>query len=602
VPTVPEFFESVAARMGDTPAVIFGGSVLTYADLDVRANRLARLLVSRGVGPDQIVAVTMPKSDELMVVLLAVLKAGGAYLPLDPGYPTDRLTHMVRDARPVLLVRTAEVSSIAGIEVAELIVDHRDVERDVENRPGHDLTDNCRNAPLAPQHLMYVIYTSGSTGVPKGVAVTHSGVADIVTAQAASIAPRPGDRVLQWASISFDAAFWDWSAALLSGATLVMAAAEDLLPGPPLHETLRRHGITHAVLPPMALSATDQRGVLVGGTVMSTGDACTAALVNKWSPGRRMFNGYGPTETTVGATIAGPVSNGEQITIGTPWRGNGVRVLDERLREVPPETAGELYLSGNGLARGYLGRPGLTAARFVPDPFGPPGGRLYRSGDHGYRRPDGQLVFTGRTDGQVKIRGFRVELGEVETRLATHAAVDVAAAVVIGDLDSATLVGCVCLVGGRSADTAELRAHVAQTLPEHMVPSSVLVLERLPVNANGKIDRAALCEWVRSAPARSGGGRTPPEESLSPLDRTLCSLVEEILAVPKVVPTDNFFELGGHSVLATRLATRLRAELDVSVPMRAVLEAATLSDLATFLQGHLAQAQRTAGAGRPATG
>ncbi|HEX8866684.1 MAG TPA: AMP-binding protein, partial [Lentzea sp.] len=231
MPTIPELFESVVDRAGDAPAVLFGDRVVTYAELNARANRLARVLTGRGVGPDTAVAVALPKSDELLVVLLAVLKAGGAYLPLDPRYPAKRLAHMVEDARPVLLVRSAQVSLDLAALVPELVVDDPAAVRETEAQPGHDLTDTCRNAPLLPQHLMYVIYTSGSTGTPKGVAVTHTGVVDVVAAQAASIAPQPGDRVLQWASISFDAAFWDWSAALLSGAALVMAPAEELLPG-----------------------------------------------------------------------------------------------------------------------------------------------------------------------------------------------------------------------------------------------------------------------------------------------------------------------------------------------------------------------------------
>nr|WP_309245960.1 amino acid adenylation domain-containing protein [Verrucosispora sioxanthis] len=383
MPTVAELFESVVARSGDHVAVIFGDRLVSYAELDARANRLARVLVERGVGPDTTVAVAMPKCDELMVVLLAVLKAGGAYLPLDPQYPAKRLAYMVQDARPTLLVRMAQVSLELGVPVAELVVDDPDTAREIESRPDHQLTDESRNAPLRPDNLMYVIYTSGSTGTPKGVAVTHTGVADIVAAQTASIAPRPGDRVLQWASVSFDAAFWDWSAALLSGATLIMAPADELLPGQPLRDTLRRYAVTHAVLPPVALSVTEPDDVLVGGTLMSTGDACTRALVAKWAPGRRMYNGYGPTETTVGSTIAGPIATSDEITIGTPWSGNRVYVLDERLRPVPNGRDGELYLAGNGLARGYLNRPGLTASRFVLDPFGPPGGRMYRSGRPG---------------------------------------------------------------------------------------------------------------------------------------------------------------------------------------------------------------------------
>ncbi|WP_329791961.1 non-ribosomal peptide synthetase [Lentzea sp. DG1S-22] len=580
-------FESIAVRAGDDPAVVYGNRVTTYAELNTRANRLARVLVERGVAPDTAVAVSMPKSDELIVVLLAVLKAGGAYLPLDPQYPAKRLAHMVQDTRPLFLIRSETVVPDLGVPVAELVVDAPETVRDIARHAGHDLTDTCRRAPLLPEHLMYVIYTSGSTGTPKGVAVTHTGVADIVAAQAATIAPRPGDRVLQWASISFDAAFWDWSAALLSGATLVMAPSDELLPGPPLHETLHRHAITHAVLPPVALSATDQEGVLVGGTVMSTGDACTRALVEKWSPGRRMYNGYGPTETTVGSTIAGPVTTSDEITIGTPWQGNTVQIRDERLRLVDDGADGELYLAGNGLARGYLNMPGLTATRFVPDPSGPPGARMYRSGDRGHRRDDGQLVFSGRGDGQVKIRGFRVELGEVEACLTAHPAVDVAAAVVVGDLESARLTAFVSILDGAQISGAELRAHAAQTLPDHMVPSSVHLLTELPVTANGKIDREALRKLARSAARPDERPETGEAGATTLVERTLCYLVKDILSVPEAKPSDNFFDLGGHSVLATRLAGRLRDELGVVVPMRAMFETSTLSELASVVRASM---------------
>ena len=578
--TVPELFESVVARAKDNPAVVFGDRVVTYQELNARANRLAHLMVERGVGPDTIVAVAMPKCDELFVVLLAVLKAGGAYLPLDPQYPAKRLAYMVEDTRPLLLVRQAGVSLDLEVPVPELVTDDAEVVRATASRPGHDLTDRCRNAPLHPRHLLYVIYTSGSTGAPKGVAVTHTGVADVVAAQAASIAARPGDRVLQWASISFDAAFWDWSAALLSGATLVVAPAEDLLPGQPLHDTLRRYDVTHAVLPPVALSATDADGVLLDGTVMSTGDACTRALVEKWTPGRRMFNGYGPTETTVGATIAAA----DEITIGTPWSGNSVHVLDERLRPTADGVDGELYLAGNGLARGYLNRPGLTATRFVANPFGPPGSRMYRSGDRGHRRDDGQFMFSGRDDDQVKIRGFRVELGEIELRLAAHPAVDVAAVVVVGGLADARLVAYVSTVDGATVPAADLRGYAAETLPEHMVPAWVHVLPRLPVTANGKIDRTALRSLAESAghhdevPGDAGAGGASVEHRL-------CHMVREILAVPDAGPGDNFFKLGGHSMLAIQLARRLRDEWGVTVPMRAVFESGTLSELASVIRG-----------------
>ncbi|MCS0639060.1 non-ribosomal peptide synthetase [Streptomyces sp. LP05-1] len=598
--TVPRLFESVVARSGDAPAVVFEHTTVGYAELNARANRLARRLIARGVGPDVLVAVAVPRSVELVTAVLAVLKAGGAYLPLDPAYPEERLGHMVRDARPLLVLRTGDVR-LPPHEVAELVLGEAD---SAGPGPGaDDVGDAERLAPLRPEHLMYVIYTSGSSGTPKGVAVPHAGVADMVATQAATVGAGPGDRVLQWASISFDAAFWDLTLGLLSGATLVLARAEDLLPGDPLKATLLRHAVTHAVLPPVALSVTDSDEVLVGGTVMSTGDACTEALVRQWSRGRRMFNGYGPTEVTVGATVAGPVTGDGEVGIGTPWIGNRVHVLDERLRRVPDGEEGELYLAGSGLARGYLGRPGATAGRFVPDPYGPPGSLMYRSGDRGLRRADGELFFRGRADGQVKVRGFRIELGEIEACLTTHPAVDLAAVVVAGGLGDARIVAYVSLTGGddgATVDPGELRRYVAGTLPEHMVPSSVVPLDRLPTNVNGKIDRAALAGARPVSPPVSPAPEAPP--AANGVEGTLCALVAEILDVPAARPSDNFFDLGGHSVLAAHLARRIRKEFDITVPMRTILEAETLGELADRVgasAGTGADGERAGSAGAP---
>ncbi|GAA0247565.1 hypothetical protein GCM10010492_54080 [Saccharothrix mutabilis subsp. mutabilis] len=577
--TVPELFAAVAARMGDAPAVVHSGVATGYARLDADANRLARRLIAAGVGPDRPVAVAVPRSATMVTTLLAVLKAGGAYLPLDHTYPAARLAHMLADARPVLLVRSSAVA-LPG-DVPEVVVDDPDFLAACAGESAADVTDADRISPLRPDHLMYVIYTSGSTGVPKGVAVPHRGVADLVAAQAATIAPRPGDRVLQWASISFDAAFWEWSTALLSGATLVTAPAEDLLPGPPLRDTLKRERVTHAVLPPVALDVTDPTGVLTGGTVMSTGDRCTTALVAKWAPGRRFFNGYGPTETTVGATISGPVDPAGEVDIGRPWRGNGVHVLDERLDPVPDGEVGELYLTGNGLARGYLGRPGLTATRFVADPHGAPGARMYRSGDRGHRAPDGRLHFAGRADDQVKLRGFRVELGEVEAGLITHPAVDLAVAVAHGGLADARIAAYVTALPGRRVVGAEIRDHAAATLPEHMVPATVVVLDALPTTPNGKADRAALRERAERSAARARGAGV---REGAPFAEVLCAVVAEVVGVPDVTPDDNFFDLGGHSVLATALAGRLAADFGLDVPMRALFTAPTLGDLAADLE------------------
>ncbi|GBP98752.1 amino acid adenylation domain-containing protein [Streptomyces spongiicola] len=592
--TVPELFESTVARRGGETALVDAESTLGYTELNIRVNRLARRLIAHGVGPDALVAIAMPKCNDLIVAIMAVLKAGGAYLPLDPGYPAERLAFMLSDARPVLLLRSSQVASL-GAGLPELVLDEPALRAECAALPGHDVARHERRAELRPEHLMYVIHTSGSTGTPKGVAVPHGGVRDMAATQAAVLRAGPGDRVLQWASISFDAAFWDVTLALLSGAALVMVPAEDLLPGRPLWNTLLKYGITHAVLPPAALSETDAEDVLAGGTVMSTGDSCTPTLVRKWSPRRRMFNGYGPTEVTVGATIGGPVRDAGDTGIGTPWIGNEVHVLDERLRPVPPGTEGELYIAGSGLARGYLNRFPATAAKFVADPFGPPGSRMYRTGDRGRREPDGELFFTGRADGQVKLRGFRVELGEIETRLAAHPAVEVAVAVVRGELADAHVVGYVTTTA--PVEPGELRAHLRGLLPAHMVPARITVLDRFPTLANGKIDREALPEPAAAAVRADGVGDFGSGEA-GGCAAVVCAIVEDVLGVPEARVTDSFFRLGGHSVQATRLAVRIRERFEVQLPIRAVLEAATIGELAASVESRLRGTPPSAEGGR----
>ncbi|MFJ8487842.1 amino acid adenylation domain-containing protein [Streptomyces sp. NPDC094038] len=584
--SVPELFAAVAARVPDAPAVVHKDTSLGYRQLDEQANRLARELIRHGVGPDRLVAVAVPRSAQLVVVLLAVLKAGGAYLPLDPGYPAARLSYLVEDAAPVLLVRAGEVA-LPAADLPEIVVDDPEFTARCARHSGAAVTADELRRPLLPDHLMYVIYTSGSTGSPKGVLVSHEGVRDLVATQTERFGPVPGERVLQWASVSFDAFFWDLTLALLSGATLVMADADDLLPGENLHETLVKYDITHAVLPPVALSITDSDGVLPGGTIMSTGDACTPTLIAKWAPGRRMFNGYGPTEVTVGVSIAGPVEDPSDTAVGRPWTGGRVHVLDERLRPVPDGEEGELYLAGSGLARGYLKRPGLTATRFVPDPFGPPGTRMYRSGDRGWRGPAGELHFAGRADDQVKVRGFRIELGEIETCLTRHPAVQIAACVVTGALADARVVAFTTLRPGAGAGSGELREFLAASLPEHMVPARIAVLPALPTLSNGKIDRRALRD--RADAERTGATAAPaaaPAGLPHSHEEALYATVRELLALDSVDPGDNLFRIGGNSVVAARLVSVLRKKTGVRLPMRAVFEAETLAGLARLLHEH----------------
>ncbi|MGW7452896.1 non-ribosomal peptide synthetase [Streptomyces sp. NPDC054787] len=592
--TVSDVFESVVATSGDAPAVVFQETVVDYSELNASANRLARRLIAAGVGPDSLVAVAVPRSSQLIVAVLAVLKAGGAYLPLDPSYPAERLAHMIVDARPLLLLRTADVTP-PGLDVPEFVLDDSAFVASYAQERGEDIAADERLAPLTPAHLMYVIYTSGSTGVPKGVAVSHAGVADLVSTQAKLYGVGPGDRVLQWASFSFDAWFWDFTLALLHGATLVMAEQHALLPGESLRETLLKYDVNHAVLPPVALGITESEGLLLGGTITSTGDVCTGSLAEEWSKGRSLFNAYGPTEVTVGASIGGPIEGvQEEVTIGTPWDGGAVYVLDENLRDLRDGREGELFLAGTGVARGYLNRPGLTASRFVADPYGPPGSRMYRSGDRGRHEPDGALYFTGRIDNQVKVRGFRIELGEIETRLETHPAVEIVVAAVGGeDVSTEHIVAYVKTSARHGVSEAELREYARRALPEHMVPSSIVLLERFPTLLNGKVDRKALAERARrataEAPDAAAGDAAAADDAGDAGDATsyeqiLCRMVKETLKIGAAAPQDNFFDLGGHSVLAAQLVSRIRKELGLAVPMRSMFEAQSLADLAQVME------------------
>ncbi|MEU9033191.1 amino acid adenylation domain-containing protein, partial [Streptomyces sp. NPDC048383] len=575
--TLPELFAARVTEQPDAPALLFRDTTLTYAELDSRANRLARRLIDEGVGPEQFVAVSVPRSVELIIALWAVLKAGAGYLPLDPEYPVDRLAFMVEDARPSLLITTGATSRLLGDaagDTPQLVLDAPETARALGAYDSADITDADRVAPLTTTHPMYIIYTSGSTGRPKGVVVPHHGLASLVATQADAVQAGPGSRVLQFASVSFDAGFWDISMGLLSGAALVLGPADDLLPGDPLADLVRRHRVTHATLPPVALASLPAgQDVLAGATLVSTGDACTPELVARWAPGRRLLNGYGPTETTVGATMSGPLGVGGTPPIGSPFVNSQVYVLDRWLRPVPPGAVGEMYIAGTGLARGYLKRPGLTAERFVANPFGAAGTRLYRSGDLGRWRADGRLEFAGRADHQVKVRGFRIELGEIESVLAGHDSVRHAAVIVREDEPGdKRVVAYVIAAEDRPADPDTLRAHIAASLPEFMVPAATVVLDEFPLTPNGKVDRKAL-------PAPELAGSTTGRAPETPEEEALVALFAEVLGIEHIGVDDSFFTLGGHSLLATRLVSRIRSDLGVELAIRSLFEAPTPAEL-----------------------
>ena len=581
VATLPELFAAQVARTPEADAVVFEDERLSYGELDARSSQLAHHLRALGVGPEVVVGLCIERSLAMLVGLLGILKAGGAYLPLDPDYPPERLAFMLADAgAPVLLTRTAlrahlpaHDSSSDGVRIDAAHIVCLDADWPAIAR-------QPTTAPvtgLAPQHPAYVIYTSGSTGTPKGVAVTHDGIPNLAAVQIDRFAITSEARVLQFASQSFDAAVSEIVTVFASGATLVLPTAQRS--GDALAHLIREQGVTHATLPPVLLP--DLPDDLPLQTLVVAGESCAPDLVGRWSRGRRMINAYGPTETTVCATMSEALAGAIVPPIGRPIWNTRVYVLDGGLEPVPAGVSGELYIAGAGLARGYVGRAGLTAERFVADPFGPAGSRMYRTGDLARWRGDGVLEFLGRADAQVKVRGFRIEPGEIEAALVRHAGVAQAAVIAREDGPGGKrLVGYVVPAGDAVLDAAALRAHLGQSLPEHMVPSALVVLDRLPLTPNGKLDRRALPAPEHRVGAVRRAARTPQEE-------ILCGLFAEVLGLERVGIDEDFFALGGHSLLATRLISRIRSTLDVEVSIRSLFEAPTVEALV----GRLGDAQ-----------
>ncbi|MFI8348141.1 amino acid adenylation domain-containing protein [Streptomyces sp. NPDC085596] len=571
--SVPALFRRWVRSTPDAPAVRDATTTLTYRELDARADSVAAGLAARGIGPEDRVAVALPRTRELLVTLLGVLKAGAAYVPLDPDYPARRLTHMVEDSRPRLLLTTPEVRE----RLPELPVPYVHV---------GDLTQSA--APASgdpdPAHPAYVIYTSGSTGLPKGVVVTHQGVGALARTHAERLRVGPGDRVLHLASVSFDAAFWEMCMGLLTGACLEIDERDALLPGPALAGTVRERGVTHLTLPPAALAVMPPGSLPEGTTIALAGEACPPHLVHTWARDRHLVNAYGPTETTVCATMSafqhadGPLAPDRTVPIGVPVDGTRVHVLDDRLAPVPPGVVGELYVSGASLARGYHERAALTATRFVADPFDRAGGRMYRTGDLARWTTDGELVYVSRVDDQVKLRGFRIELGEIEAALTALPGIASACATVREDRpgDRRLVAYTVPEEGQQVPDATELRARLAETLPDHMVPAAYVTLDALPLTPNGKTDRQALPAPEQTAPGEGTAPRTD-------LERELCTAFAETLGVPQVGVQDDFFALGGHSLLAVTLAQRIEERCGRRLSLRDLFAAPTVEGIARLL-------------------
>ncbi|WP_120313386.1 non-ribosomal peptide synthetase, partial [Mycobacterium mantenii] len=535
--SVPELFGTHVDRSPEAVAVVCEGRSMTYRELDDAANRLAHLLVGQGAGPGEYVALLLPRSAEAIVSIMAVLKTGAAYLPIEPTSPDARIGFMLADAGPVAAVTTADLADrFDGHEVA--VIDIADPHIDTQPAtalPGPD-----------PAGIAYLIYTSGTTGVPKGVAITHRNVTQLLGSLDAGL-PAAG----VWSqchSYAFDVSVWEMFGALLRGGRVVVVS-EDVARSPEeLHDVLVGEEVSVLTQTPTAAAMLSPEG-LDSVSLAVVGEACPAEVVDRWAPGRVMVNAYGPSETTMCVAISAPLTKGSgKPPIGSPVDGAALFVLDGWLRPVPTGVVGELYVAGRGVAAGYVGRSGLTGSRFVACPFGDPGERMYRTGDLVCWGDDGQLRYLGRADDQVKIRGYRIELGEIEAALAGLDGVEVA--VVIAREDRPAALRLVGYVTG-TVDPAEARAALAERLPAYMVPTAVMVLEQLPLTVNGKLETRAL-----PAPDYHAGEYRAPGNAV---EEILAGIYAEVLGVERVGVDESFFELGGDSILSLQVVARARA-------------------------------------------
>ncbi|MFD6877287.1 MULTISPECIES: amino acid adenylation domain-containing protein [unclassified Streptomyces] len=562
--TVLDLFRAQAAATPEAIAVSTTGRPLRYRELLSRTDQLAAALRTGGVRPGDLVALHLDRTADLSAALLAVLATGAAYLPLDPGYPAERLALVLRDSGAVLMLADREPAPVVAAAAPAVLrlpapsaVDHHPAGTTPDTAPG-------------PDDVAYVLYTSGSTGRPKGVAVGHRALVNLLTSFAGLLDSGPRHAWLGLTSLSFDISALEFYLPLITGGRLVLAPDGLAVDGPGLLALIAAEGVTHVQATPsgwrVMLTAGTGAGALTDVTGLAGGEALPLPLARELrARTARLFNVYGPTETTIWSTCAEIPAEPRQVGIGRPIANTRAYVVDERLGPTPLGIPGELLIGGDGVAHGYLGRPELTAERFVPDPFGPTGARLYRTGDRAVRASDGELDFLGRIDDQVKIRGHRIELGEIESALLDHPALARAAVAVHTEEDGEPFLAgyLVPAVGARPPAPTDLRDHLLRTLPAAMAPQRWLTLERLPLTPNGKLDRRALPVPPREAPTRraadAGDGTTA----------TIRRIWAEALNLPDVGPEDDLFDLGGHSLTVIRIAARIRdafgVELDFDV-------------------------------------
>lgn len=583
---IQHLIERQARQTPDGVAVVFEDERLTYQELATRANQLAHLLIAHGVGPEVAVGLSIERSADLVVGFLAILKAGGIYVPLDPEYPPARLRFMIEDAGLSLLLTQEKYRKTYGdTTVTKLYVD---------SDAGRVSACPCVRPPCGAtaDSTAYIIYTSGSTGAPKGVPIRHRGVCNLAEVEIELLRMTPQSRVLQFASVSFDASIWEIVMTLCAGGAVVMARSRALLPGPDLLAQLSRHRITHVTLPASALAVLPHAPLPDLSVLIVAGEACGLDLLRKWGAGRRFINAYGPTEASVCATNAELSVDAPRVHIGKPLSNAQVWLLDEQLQRVPIGVAGELYIGGVGLARGYHRRADLTAQRFIANPFdAESGSRLYRTGDVARQLADGDIEYLGRVDQQVKIRGFRVELGEIETVLRSHPAVLDAVAMVRDDyLDASGIVAYVLIDPAVALDPDSLAGHARTRVPDFMQPSTYVRMDAFPRLPNDKIDRSRFP--IPATPLRAAAADESP---VGAVEQAIAAVWQRLLGRSAIGRQASFFDLGGHSLLAAKSVALLAAEHGIDIKVRAIFEHQSIAALARVAAGYTASSAWYAG-------
>ncbi len=567
--TIHQLFEEQVQKTPRQLALVFNDQKLTYLELNQKANQLARLLQQKGVKSEQIVGIMMERSLEMVISMIAVLKAGAAYLPIDPSYPEARIEYMITDSNTGILLTQDKLSDDLNFTGEWIVVDELDLSSYVNTNLSieHHSTD-----------LAYVIYTSGSTGKPKGVMVEHKGIANIQEYSVESFGINETDKILQFASSAFDASVWEIYLALLSGATLYLIENDRINDYRKFESYLNDNGITSVTLPPVYLNHLSVANIHSLKRVITGGSATNYELVTRWKDKVDYINAYGPTESTICATVWKAKKDGmvqKNIPIGMPIFNTKVYILDKNQKPLPVGVVGELCIGGAGLARGYLNKPDLTEERFVHNEF--VGERIYRTGDLARWLVDGNIEFIGRMDNQVKIRGYRIELGEIEHQLLEHDKIQETVVIVKQDQTKSKYI-VAYFVSKEKLPVAELKTYLSKNLPQYMIPSYFIQLDNLPISANGKIDHKALPETDSMIQAK---------EYIAPqneIEEKLTLIWSEILGAKKIGITDNFFELGGHSLKATSLVTRIYKEFEVEIPLSQIFNNPTINQLAKYIQ------------------